>query len=85
MKLLTYGGVVLRCSLRAECPGLGVVRDSSGAVVPGASMTVLHKDTASKRTSQADAAGFDAIPGPNAGHYQVHALPAGLRLRLATT
>ena len=43
----------------------GVVTDTSGAVVPGAEVTMLHEATGLKRTAPANASGqysFDAVP-----------------------
>lgn len=56
---------------------LGVVKDSSGAAVPGATMTAINVDTNATRTSTTEEDGsyrFDALP---VGNYQVKAEKTG--------
>ena len=44
----------------------GTVRDATGAVVPGASVTVTNMDTNISRSVVTDAQGFFRVPGPRA-------------------
>ena len=58
---------------------LGTVRDSSGAVVPGASLTVRNTETGLSRTSTSAADGayrFSALP---VGSYEVRIESAGFQ------
>ena len=57
----------------------GVVLDSSGAVVPGAEVTVLHEGTGLKRSIESNASGqyaFDAMP---LGRYTIIVTKQGFR------
>ena len=49
----------------------GMVKDSSGAVLPGARVVIRNEDTGISRTVQADSAGRYSAPSLNLGHYQV--------------
>jgi hypothetical protein len=49
----------------------GTVRDASGAVVPGATVTVTNMDTNISRTAVTDAQGFYRVPALEPGRYQV--------------
>src|SRR6266853_4839240 len=56
---------------------LGVVKDASGAAVPGGSMTVVNSDTNQTRTGATEEDGsyrFDSLP---VGNYQVRAEKSG--------
>ena len=55
----------------------GTVRDATGAVVPGASVTVTHMDTNISRSTVTDAQGFYRIPALEPGRYQVKAELSG--------
>ena len=58
---------------------LGIVKDSSGAVVAGATVTVQNTDTAQARTvTTSDDGGF-RIPALQAGHYSVKVERAGFK------
>ena len=57
----------------------GVVRDSSGGVVPGASMTIINVGTNAKQSVTSDAAGFYRAPALEPGRYTVVAELAGFR------
>ncbi len=50
---------------------LGVVRDPSGALVPGATVTIENTDTAQTRTTTTGNDGAYRIPALQAGHYSV--------------
>src|SRR5438128_7984523 len=49
----------------------GVVRDVSGAVVPGAAVTVRHVETGTTRTAQTDENGNYSVPSLPVGQYEV--------------
>ena len=78
-----FFAIVLLCSAttaHAQLPTgtiLGVIKDSSGAVVPGADVTVTRVDTGVSRTSKTEADGsyrFAALP---VGTYEVQASAMG--------
>ncbi|MBA3885148.1 MAG: TonB-dependent receptor [Acidobacteria bacterium] len=52
---------------------LGTVRDGSGGVLPGASVTIVQADTGWSRTVVADAQGNYIVPNLNIGTYRVTA------------
>src|SRR5262245_14555202 len=49
----------------------GVVSDSTGSVVPGATVTLRNRGTNITRTDQTDSSGFYAFPGVPAGDYDL--------------
>ena len=55
----------------------GTVRDATGAVVPGASVTVTNMDTNISRSAVTDAQGFFRVPALEPGRYQVKAELSG--------
>jgi hypothetical protein len=56
---------------------LGYVRDNSGAVVPGASVTLTDEQTKTSVTAQTNALGSYEFPDVKIGQYQVIAKAAG--------
>ena len=60
-------------SLYGQATGtlLGTVTDSTGSVVPGATVTVLSQDTGVSRVTQTDAAGNYRVPLVLIGHYTI--------------
>src|SRR5438093_1747247 len=58
---------------------LGLVKDSSGAVVPGASITILNEETSLTRTVTTGENGAFRAPALPVGHYTVRAELAGFR------
>src|SRR5258708_16153647 len=58
----------------------GTVTDESGAVVPNAKVTVVHKDTNLRRDLVAGPDGSFTAAALPAGNYEVHAEAAGFRL-----
>jgi hypothetical protein len=80
-------GVVVFClilvaaiSLSAQLPTgtiLGTVRDQSGGVVPGASVTITNTDTSLTRTGTTGADGSYRFPALPVGHYQVQVAKEG--------
>lgn len=58
---------------------VGTVKDSSGAVVPHATVTVKNLGTAAARTVTTDASGDYALPDLEVGHYSVTASLQGFK------
>src|SRR5258708_397321 len=56
----------------------GTVKDPSGAVVPGAEVTVKSTDTGIERKSMSNESGIYVAPFLKPGHYEVSASRAGL-------
>ena len=59
----------------------GTVRDESGAVLPGAAVTVQNQDTGISRTLTSNETGRYTVPALGLGNYQVnvqHVIPATL-------
>jgi outer membrane receptor protein involved in Fe transport len=61
---------------------LGVVKDTSGAIVPGASVTVQNEDTAQIRTTTTGSDGAYRVPALQAGHYSVRVEKDGFNAHL---
>ncbi len=61
----------------------GVVRDSGGGVIPGATVVVKADDTASTFETVADAAGRYQVPALDAGPYTVTASLTGFKTAVA--
>ncbi|MBI3208747.1 MAG: TonB-dependent receptor [Candidatus Solibacter usitatus] len=57
----------------------GTVRDASGALIPGASVTVVKLDTRASRTTTTNSAGFFAVPLLQPGSYQVRVTKEGFK------
>ncbi len=51
----------------------GIVRDKTGAVIPGAKVTLTSQDTSESRAVVADERGAYRIDAVNSGHYTVSA------------
>src|SRR5712692_8251479 len=58
---------------------IGTVKDTSGAVLPGAAITVKHLETGLTRPAQADDNGSYSIPSLPVGPYEVTAEKTGFR------
>ncbi len=68
------------CLVLAQLPTgtiLGVVKDSSGAVVPGASVTLTNIDTSLTRTGASTEDGSYRFPALPVGHYRLEVLKEG--------
>lgn len=79
-------GVVFTQALKAQSAGSiwGSVTDSSGAAIPGATVTIKNAETGETRTIATDQAGkFDA-PALPAGHYEITAVQTGFRSNSAS-
>src|SRR5579864_8408529 len=57
----------------------GTVKDSSGAMIPGAAVTVTNVDTGTTRKLTTDAGGRYSAPQLGLGHYEVGAEAAGFQ------
>src|SRR5438046_8651034 len=57
----------------------GVVQDSSGAVIPGVSVTVKNLDTGITRTITTDEGGRYTVPDLSLGNYEVEAQLPGFQ------
>src|SRR5687768_16218386 len=57
----------------------GSVKDNSGAVVPGATITVRHVETGLTRTVDSDDAGNYRLPGLPVGPYEVRVEKTGFK------
>jgi len=82
---LTAPGVVHAVSAQATTATLrGVVRDVTGGVVPGATVTVLNTQTSATRATPADQDGRYELAGLPAGPYRVEAALPGFAPSAAT-
>src|SRR5436853_4934192 len=63
---------------------LGTVKDSSGASVPGATVTVRNTDTNFTRTQMTEQDGSYRFPELPVGHYEIRAEAAGFRTETRT-
>jgi hypothetical protein len=68
--MLLYVSVTGRGQVTASITG--VVRDASGAVVPGAAVTIQHVETGTTRTAETDANGNYSVPSLPVGQYEVN-------------
>lgn len=57
----------------------GTVRDSSGAVIPGASVVALNTETGIESSTRTDARGFYSLPALPVGHYNVEIQARGFQ------
>jgi len=57
----------------------GTVRDSKGAGIPKAEVTIQERDTKKNHKATADANGFYSIQGLPVGHYTVSSAPKGFK------
>ena len=57
---------------------LGVVKDSSGAVIPGASLTIINIDTSLTRTGTSTEDGSYRFPALPVGRYRVEVTKEGI-------
>lgn len=80
--LLSVAGVLSVVVLHAQVTTAtisGTVADSSGAVLPGARITVLHEETGISRAAVADASGRFGVPSLAVGSYKVTASMNGFQ------
>jgi len=87
MRRLELGLVFATISLLAQVDTgaiSGVVSDASGAVVPGAKVTITGVDTGLQTALVTNAAGFYAAPALRPGLYRVSAAASGFRAETRT-
>src|SRR5579885_1386375 len=60
----------------------GTVKDASGAVLPGAKVTILNEDTGISRTVQTDSAGRYSAPSLSLGSYRVTVTQDGFETQM---
>src|SRR6266550_3980996 len=72
---------------RADVTGsiLGIVRDATGAVVPGATVTATNIETTQARTTTSDGTGEYRILALPVGHYRIEATNAGFQKFVTTS
>src|SRR5687768_15730622 len=58
---------------------VGNVKDSTGAMLPGAAVTITHNETKSKRETVTDVAGAYRFPNVQPGTYTVTVTMTGLQ------
>ena len=63
---------------------LGVVKDSSGAVVPGATVTIQSSETESNAQGVTDSSGAYRVPALPVGHYDIRVEHAGFKTETQT-
>src|SRR4029450_13263747 len=73
--LLTAGSVAAQATAQLS----GTVRDESGAVLPGVTVTVTQTDTGVARTVVTDGSGSYVIPNLPTGPYRLEVSLAGFR------
>ena len=83
---LVYAVIVVVAVARAASPAFGqaesgtisgTVRDSTGAVIPGATVTIKNAGTSMQRTTQAGSLGQYSIAGLPTGNYAVTVASGG--------
>src|SRR2546428_7030882 len=89
--LAAFGIVALLCVLGALAASaqeagviLGVVKDTSGGVVPNAKITVTNADTSASRTVTTGDDGAYRVPGLQPGHYSVKIEASGFQTQTVT-
>jgi hypothetical protein len=80
--------VLASCGLHAQIAGTGqiqgTVTDSSGAVIPSATVTLTNKATQVQRVAQSDKAGAFNFPNIEVGAYDLSATAAGFETYVQT-
>src|SRR5438067_1100364 len=84
LRLFIACGLLLLLAVTAYPQGTnavisGIVRDQTGAVLPGVSIQITNKDTGVVRTTITDEAGRYRVPALDAGTYTVQASLSGFR------
>jgi len=75
--LLVFVGVVVAQTSKGILAG--VVRDSSGAGIPGATVTVTSQDTGETRTVKSESTGAYRVDAISPGNYKVHVEMTGFQ------
>ena len=85
--VLVYAGILCAGTLHAQTVTgriSGAVRDASNAVVPGATVSVIHEGTQIVRTARADDAGFYVVTNLPPGDYSVAVEHRGFKTFVAS-
>lgn len=77
--ILTVGGVCPISWAQSDASIWGSVTDTSGAVIPGATVVIKNVETSSTRTVVTDSAGKFNVSPLSAGHYEATASKEGFR------
>ena len=72
-------GTRLAAQLSTSATITGTVTDETGAVVPGATVTIQDLDTKSSQTTTSNSDGTYVVPGLNVGNYSVGITKAGFQ------
>ena len=80
--LVTFAATSVLAQATAQITG--TVKDSSGGVLPGASVTVTQTDTGFKREVVTDGEGLFSFPGIPVGPYKLEVTLQGFRTSVQT-
>ena len=75
---------VIPCAAQATAQISGTVRDSSGAVLPGVTVTATQTETGFSRTTVTDAEGLYVVASLPLGPYNLEATLQGFRTSVQT-
>jgi Carboxypeptidase regulatory-like domain len=78
--VLTFFVFFTSHALAQEATIVGTVTDSSGAVVPNATITITNTDTGLTRSLPSNGDGQYVAPGLHIGHYDLHATASGFKI-----
>ena len=78
--VLTFFVIFTTHALAQEATIVGTVTDSSGAVVPNATITITNTDTGLGRSLPTNGDGQYVLPGLHIGHYDMHAEASGFKI-----
>jgi hypothetical protein len=77
---LTFFVLFTTHAVAQEATIVGTVTDSSGAVVPNATITITNTDTGLGRNLPTNGDGQYVAPGLHIGHYDMHATASGFKI-----
>jgi Carboxypeptidase regulatory-like domain len=77
---LTFFVFFIAHAVAQEATIVGTVTDSSGAVVPNATITITNTDTGLGRSLPTNGDGQYVAPGLHIGHYDLHASASGFKI-----
>ena len=78
--VLTLFVIFTTHAIAQEATIVGTVTDSSGAVVPNATITITNTDTGLGRSLPTNGDGQYVAPGLHIGHYDLHASASGFKI-----
>jgi hypothetical protein len=82
-RLLVFLGV-MGFGFGQEARISGVIQDSTGGRIPGATITVVQEETGIRRAAASDAEGYYAVAGARPGTYKVNVRKAGFQTTTRT-